>query len=586
MNNDDFGNNGSDKDPWESGFGGQQDKLPGDPAQADEPAEPSGGGTAPQQEPVPPSGEPEAPAEHTNGSVPEQNRNPDAAQPDAQPPRQDGNPYGQQYGPYGPYQQPYGSPYGQQPYAGQYGTYGNGGAPGANGQNGGAGGYGPYGGNPYGQQPYWNYQYGSQYQPSGSVPPQPPHKMNTGLRVFLWAIGVVAVGLIAGFTVFGIKSIQNAGSSATSETQSAASEPSESSAESSTSSENAVQAESGAGTDAGFAGITIAPKPSGTEMSVKNIYKKVIPSVVGVETTVTNTQNGASGVSEGTGIIATENGYILTNAHVVNYSRGNKVKVILHDNSEYQATVVGYDQTSDLAVLKINAHGLTAAAFGSVDNMEVGDQVLAIGNPGGISFAGSLTVGYISALNRSIESHSDGGMTYIQTDAAINPGNSGGPLVNLYGQVIGINSNKIVATGYEGMGFSIPVSHAGSVINDLIKNGYVSGRSRLGITAGTVTDLDRMKGFPQGVVIVQVGDDSDMKNAGVVAGDIITKADGKDITGMDDLYAVLNAHKPGDKISMTVYSTSDSEKAGGKAAGTTRNITVKLLEDKGETQAK
>jgi serine protease Do len=607
MNNDEF-EHGGGKDPWDGGSEGRPEE--------DKPGEPSGqesGAPQPEESGAPQPEESGASQPEENGapqpeeggtSQPEENgsgeETPDGdggapREPGDQPPRQEdrppygpwnGNPY-DRYGQYGTYGQDgrNGSPYGQY---GQYGQYGNGGQNEQQGQYGNPGGYGPYRENPYdrGRQPYWDYQYGGQYQPPRPVPPRPPHRMGAGLKVFLWVIGVIAVGLVAGLTVYGVRFVQNNSASAP-ELQSSPWSDSSSAGETSSPAQSAIGGVTGDGTDSSFEGITIASKPAGAEMSVKNIYKKVIPSVVGVETTITNMQGSASGVGEGTGIIATSDGYILTNAHVVNYSRGNKVKVILHDNSEYQATVVGYDQTSDIAVLKIKASGLTPATFGSVDIMEVGDQVLAIGNPGGISFAGSLTVGYVSALDRAIEAHSTSGMTYIQTDAAINPGNSGGPLVNLYGQVIGINSNKIVATGYEGMGFSIPVSRASSIINDLISHGYVSGRSRLGITAGTVTDTDReLKDIPQGVVIIEVGSDSDLKNSGVVAGDIITKADGKTIAGMDDLYAVLNDHKPGDSISMTIYSTSDSEKAGGKKAGTTSNVTVKLLEDKGETQAK
>ena len=336
----------------------------------------------------------------------------------------------------------------------------------------------------------------------------------------------------------------------------------------------------GNGTNPGSKGIAVQPHPTGTEITATEAYKRVIQSVVGVQTTIQQEET-----SEGTGIIASSDGYILTNAHVINNSKAYPVKVILHNNKAYQAKVVGYDKTSDLAVLKINAKGLSPAIFGSVDGMQVGDRVIAIGNPGGLSFAGSLTGGYISALDRSIEEHSDNGMTYIQTDAAINPGNSGGPLVNLYGQVIGINSNKIVATGYEGMGFAIPVSRAKTIIDNLIAHGYVSGRTRLGIKAKTVEQIyTQLYGYPQGVLIVGVDSDSGLKSRGVVQGDIITEADGTKITDMDGLYAVLNRHKPGDTIKMKVYSTSLSETAGGKKAGTTREVSVKLLEDKGETQ--
>ena len=593
------------KEPWE--YGGQPDTWENRPQENGAPQEDSNTPQeAPQETGAPeeqngPGAAPETPADEAK---PEEGAaNPEAGQgapQDREAPKE--NPQ-QDYGAYGPYGPPYGQAgYGQQPPYGQggygqngYGGYGQGGYNGGQPPYGPGGSYGqsgpdnrqggsPYGApggrydNPYGQ-PYWNYPYGG--SPYGQQPPVPPKKMGTGLKVFLWVLGVLAVGLIVGTGVYGIRaSYGQQGPNASSPSSWAQGEAS-SSASSSGSVIGGVQ---GDGTNPNSSGITIVPRPTGAALNANEVYKKVIQSVVGVQTTITGARD-QEGTSEGTGIIATSDGYILTNAHVVDDSKTEPVKVVLHDNKEYAAKVVGYDKTSDLAVVKINATGLSPAEFGSVDGVEVGDQVIAIGNPGGLSFAGSLTGGYISALDRTIEDHSDNGMTYIQTDAAINPGNSGGPLVNMYGQVIGINSNKIIATGYEGMGFAIPVSRAKTIIDDLIANGYVTGRSRLGITAQTVQDMySQIYGFPQGVLIQSVGDDSDMKGKGVVQGDIITKADGADIASMDDLYAVLNRHKPGDSIKMTIYSTSLSETAGGSKAGTSREISVKLLEDKGETQ--
>ncbi len=443
-------------------------------------------------------------------------------------------------------------------------------------------GYGPYGGY-YSYGPgYGGSPYGSPY---GGGPTPPPRRMGTGLKIFLWAIGIVTVGLVSAFILFAVQPnvSQRLGENAVSSVAPEPSEPSGSegtdSGESSLS-RPVIGGVKGDGTDADSKGITIQKKPSGAEMDAKSVYRKIIPSVVGVETTVpaSATGTGREAKGEGTGIIATADGYILTNAHVVDYSRNYSVRVILHNNREYVAKVVGFDKTSDLAVMKINASGLTPAVFGSANELEVGDEVIAIGNPGGLSFAGSLTGGYISALNRSIESHSDNGMTYIQTDAAINPGNSGGPLVSLYGQVIGINSNKIVATGYEGMGFAIPVSNAKSIIDQLIRSGYVSGRTRLGILGSDVEAGYRQLGYPAGVMVQSVDSDSDLKRAGVKAGDVITAAGGKQLSGMDDLFSVLASHKPGDEISMTIYTGSITGK------GSTRTIKVKLLEDKGETQ--
>ncbi|MFU0831984.1 MAG: Serine protease Do-like HtrB [Oscillospiraceae bacterium] len=490
--------------------------------------------------------------------------------------------YGPTYGPgnYGAYGgQPYGPTYGQpgpppygQPNAGNYGGYGN--------QVGNQPGGQQYYDNPYGQ-PYWNYSYNGQYgkQPNSPVPP--PKKTDTGLKVFLWVLGVLVVGLIVATAVYSIQIASKLpAEDSTSSSSSLSSAPSDSGEAPSASSEPIIGGVEGDGTNPDSAGITIEPHPTGEPLTATEVYKQVIQSVVGVQTAVDTDET-----SEGTGIIASSDGYILTNAHVINYSKTYPVKVVLHNNKSYEAKVVGYDKTSDIAVLKINATDLVAATFGSVDGMQVGDRVIAIGNPGGLSFAGSLTGGYISALDRTIEDYSENGMTYIQTDAAINPGNSGGPLVNLYGQVIGINSNKIVATGYEGMGFAIPVSRAKTIIDDLIAQGYVSGRTRLGIKAKTVEAMySQLYGYPQGVLIVAIDPDSSLNDSGVVQGDIIIEADGTEIVDFDSLSAVLARHKPGDTISMKVYSTSLSETAGGGKAGTTREVEVTLLEDKGETQ--
>lgn len=596
MNDNGFDPN-SEKDPWEYGDR-QQDGTEQEPAPQDaaEPGSAEGGEPsspeAPKEEQEPQQEEP-AKEESSGQSAPPQRENPPEQE---QTPGQQGQapgqppypPYGQgQYGTppyggngYGPYGAPYGSPYGTPPYGqqnyGNYGGYGN--------QNGGRPGGSPYD-NPYGQ-PYWNYSANGQYRQQPNQPPMPPKKMNTGLKALLWVLGVLVVGLIAGTAVYGYRiSNQNLASASSGSSASSSVSGGQNNASSSASSGSLIGGVEGDGTNPDSDGITVQSHPTGSELTATEVYKRIIQSVVGVQTTISGTQSQQSGTSEGTGIIASSDGYILTNAHVIDYSKSYPVKVILHNNKSYEAKVVGYDKTSDLAVLKINATGLSAATFGTVDGMQVGDQVIAIGNPGGMSFAGSLTGGYISALDRSIEGNSDNGMTYIQTDAAINPGNSGGPLLNLYGQVVGINSNKIVATGYEGMGFAIPVSRAKTIIDDLIVHGYVSGRTRLGIKAKTVEEIyTQLYGYPQGVLIVGIDSDSSLKNSGAVQGDIITEADGTKITDMDGLYAVLNRHKPGDTIKMKIYSTSLSETAGGGKAGATKEISVKLLEDKGETQ--
>ena len=558
MSDNDFNNNNGGKDPWDINQNGSQlDEQPTEPKE-DENSEDQ---TEPQEPGTEPSGESKDDHDVSSSEPTAEQPVPPYGQP-----QQYQNPQNP-YSPYGQYQNPYGQ------YNNPYGNYNN---P-----------YGAYGQNPNNQQQQqqqnWNYQqYGGQYQQQNPQQPKPPKKKNTGLRVFLWILGILVAGFTIGFCIFGVWTAIDQKANLPGVT---ASQPSESSGgdNSSVSSSASSQAQiegaiQGNGTNPNAAGIVIQQQPSSSELNAKQVYKKVVESVVGVETTVSGTTDAQGGVIQGTGIVATSDGYILTNAHVVNYSRSNKVKVILHSKKEYAATVVGYDKTSDIAVLKINATNLSAADFGNADQLEIGDAVIAIGNPGGMSYSSSLTGGYVSALNRTIESHSDNGMTYIQTDAAINPGNSGGPLVNMYGQVVGINSNKIVATGYEGMGFAIPISKAKTIIDDLVSHGYVSGRSRLGINATEITQAQsQITGYPVGVMILNIGSDSDLKNSNVAVRDIITKADGQTIASMDDLYAALNKHKAGDTMTLTIYSLS---------SGTTRDVKTKLLEDKGETQSK
>lgn len=574
-------NNNGERDPWEkSSENGEADTKPEVPAEPEQEAQNQAEPTWQEVS----SGKEESSSEEQPASPDE----PTAEQNTANPYQQQGQNQNQQnpYTPYGQYNNSYG----------QYNPYGN-----YNNNSYGSYGQNQYNQNQYGQdyrqnqynpqgQQYWTYQqYGGQYQQQNPQQPRPPKRKNTGLRVFLWILGVLVAGSVLGFCVFGVYTAidqKNGGPETTvsqAENGNGGNNNDNNSASGSSSSQAQIQGGvTGDGTNPNSTGIVINQTPSGNALSAKDVYKNVVESVVGVETDIIDAATGQSGVSQGTGIIATADGYILTNAHVVNYSRGNKVKVVLHNAKEYAATVVGYDQTSDIAVLKINATNLTPATFGDAAQLEVGDQVIAIGNPGGLSYASSLTGGFVSALDRSIETHSDNGMTYIQTDAAINPGNSGGPLVNMYGQVVGINSNKIVATGYEGMGFAIPVSKAKTIIDDLIMHGYVSGRSRLGITASTITGVQaQLSGLPAGVMIREIGADSDLRKSNVVVGDIITKADGQAITSLDDLYAVLNKHKAGDTITLTIFSQGT-----GTGNGTTRQVKTKLLEDKGETQAK
>ena len=258
---------------------------------------------------------------------------------------------------------------------------------------------------------------------------------------------------------------------------------------------------------------------------------------------------------EGSGIIYSEDGYIITNYHVIESAINNEkalVEVSLpNDDTKYEAKVIGGDQTTDLAVIKIDKTGLTKAELGESSKLEVGEMAVAIGNPLGEEFAGSVTVGYISALNRQITTD---GRTYnlIQTDAAINPGNSGGALVNSTGKIIGINTVKISVTGVEGLGFAIPIDDALPIIKELIENGKIV-RPYIGVSG---IDLDentaKRNNLVQGIYVAQVLNGSPAKEAGLQRGDVIVKIEGTEVKTMEELNKVKNTKKIGDTITLTV----------------------------------
>ena len=330
---------------------------------------------------------------------------------------------------------------------------------------------------------------------------------------------------------------------------------------------NGPQSSEASGTKTTSSGNSAVVNPTaatGGELTVQEIAKKVIPSVVCIQnyqisenqgmrrgTTTATNDSSVSPASEGSGIIATSDGYIITNAHVV--SGATSLKVVLSDGQSYEAKLVGSDSVTDLALVKIEASGLTAAEFGTSANLQVADTVMAIGNPGGIELNSSVTIGYISALNREITSSQNGYvMKCIQTDAAINPGNSGGALVNTAGQVIGINSSKIVAQGYEGLGFAIPIDEAQPIINDLKEYGYVKDRAMLGVSGQFVDSMiSRFYGLPVGYYVSSVMNPS-VSAAGIEAGDVITEIDGKAIDSSTVLTSAIASKKPGEEVKLQV----------------------------------
>ncbi len=280
-------------------------------------------------------------------------------------------------------------------------------------------------------------------------------------------------------------------------------------------------------------------------LGLPDIYDKVSPSVVGVSCTLSRS------TATGTGIIISEDGYIITNAHVVEDAQ--KVIIVDYNMNEYEAEIIGADTQTDIAVLKIEAEGLVACEFGISSDLRIGELAVAIGNPLGFDLYGTMTSGIISGLNRTI-TIGENQMTLIQTNASINSGNSGGPLIDAYGRVIGITSAKVASTYGEGLGFAIPIDEALPIVNDLIHHGYVTGRPMIGISGEDITSIMSMYyRLPQGVYVRFVTPESAAERAGIKAGDIVIGIEGEAITTMDELNEIKNRYSAGDTITLTIY---------------------------------
>lgn len=379
--------------------------------------------------------------------------------------------------------------------------------------------------------------------PVGAAPVQPPAAPKKagkrGLRIFLIAVGVLLAVIVAAIVVSSLTdgetpSIRGDGSA------------------------------DGEGGDAssivdifrtekttiprmqGEAGVSMTcTAPSGEKLSIQDVYAKVNPSTVLV------VAESGDKASIGTGVIMTSDGYIITNAHVI--SGGKSCWVALDTGVTYEVNLVGFDEEEDLAVLKADPQNpLPAAEFGNSDLVQVGDTAYAIGNPLGVELRGTMTNGIISAVNRAVEV--DGKtMTLLQTSAALNNGNSGGPLINEYGQVIGINTLKMSTTDsteatVEGLGFALPISSVSFVVNDLIANGHYRGAPSLGIT---VTTVERDGGGTQ-VQVMEVSTGSGAADAGLRAGDVILAADGQAVSVTSDLLTVRRSHIIGDTVTLTI----------------------------------
>lgn len=325
-----------------------------------------------------------------------------------------------------------------------------------------------------------------------------------------------------------------------------------------------------------YKGIELKGKPkdadSNKDYDAEYAFSAVSDSVVGVvgyKGEVTTVENSST---QGSGIIISSDGFVVTNAHVIDNSKTKyALQVVTPDGKTYKAGVVGYDSRTDIAVLKMeDAKDLKAATFGDSDKLELGEDIIVVGNPGGLDYQNSITKGVVSATDRKMSSTSL--VKYIQTDAAINPGNSGGPIVNLYGQVVGIATSKIVSEKFEGMGFAIPSAFAKDIIDTLMRKGYVEGRVKIGITGSNVSaSVASAYGIPQGILIDEITKGGPCDGTALKSGDIITGADGKTVKSFSEFFELLETKKPGDKLVIEYYRTEDD---------TTGKSEVTLTEDK------
>lgn len=318
--------------------------------------------------------------------------------------------------------------------------------------------------------------------------------------------------------------------------------------------------------------VDLAKKPSAEDaLTASEVYQKVNPSVVGI---YIYNASGLAGTA--TGVIYSKDGYVVTNDHIYDGVAAAEFKVFTHDGKMYAAKYVAGDTRSDLAVLKMeNATGLTAATFGNSDEVAVGEVVIAVGRPNGAEEVSTASEGIVSATSRRVSITSSYNGRFIQTDSAINPGSSGGALCNLYGQVIGITSAKLVGDEYDGVGFAIPTTVMKPIIESLIEYKTVKGRAKLGISYQEVTRLTaEMTDSPAGLMVAEIDQSSDLYGKSVAVGDVITHVNGTELTDADLILDIIEKSEPGDVLNLRVYV---SEKK------TSFDISVKLLEDVGSS---
>lgn len=412
---------------------------------------------------------------------------------------------------------------------------------------------GQQGGNPYqtgSYQPQGGYDpYGWQSpQPPvagpGQQPPKPPKKKKSGAGILIGILGVVCAGTIITLSVLLALAVSD-----------------KSRPQVDSSSQSTTSRPEGGGNynpdrevneNAPTLNIT-EPAEDAEGLTTREIVKKTVDSTVVL--TMYQQTGGYLGESDyqavggASGIVMTEDGYIITNRHCVINEQSttevpyDRIDVTTYDGTVYEdAQIIGSDSFTDLAVIKINASGLKPAEFGDSSQVYLGDRVVAIGNAGGLQW--TVTQGILSGQARDVYQNSDYAIKCLQVDAAINPGNSGGPLFNSLGQVIGINSAKLVKEEYEGLGFAIPINEAKPVIDDLLKYGYVKGRIMLSITGKAFAK----EGYESGIQIYSINSDSVLSGTQAKVGDVITYIDGQRVKTVSDISSVLSSHEVGDEI--------------------------------------
>lgn len=383
--------------------------------------------------------------------------------------------------------------------------------------------------------------YNSQFAAAPEPAPKKVKKPRKPASPFVRALCIVLVAVLISSaisltgTYFMINSMKGSGSTTNSEVVLGSSGSAESTASTETTTDNS----------------------SSGAMTSSQIYDLACKQVVGVNTAVTTTNvfgQATSSAVSGSGFVISEDGYILTNYHVISYAveYGYALTVIFYDGTTYDATVVGYEEDNDIAVIKIDATGLSPVTLGSSSDMTVGEQIYTVGNPLG-ELTYTMTSGIVSALDREIQTDESTTINMFQIDAAVNAGNSGGPVYDSNGQVIGVVSAKYSSTGVEGLGFAIPINDAVDIATQLIENGYVTGKAYLGVNVVDISDeAAQYYSIPEGAYVYSVVDGSCAAAAGVQAGDVITAVDGTTVTNVETLKAALKSYSAGDTATITL----------------------------------